>query len=540
MHRLSSTVPLALLLGVCAATAPARAQVTFESSNLPILVVDTDGEEIPDEPRIDAHLGVIDNGPGRRNALGDPFNGYDGLIGIEIRGSSSQTFPKKGYAVETRNPDRSNNNVPLLGMPSENDWVLHGPYSDKSLMRNALAYDLARSTGRYASRVRFCELVLNGDYRGVYAVLEKIKRDDDRVDIARLRSEETEGDDLTGGYIFKVDKDSGGQVGGWFSAYSRNGIPVEYRYHDPNGQELVPEQEAYIQNYMRGIEDVLMGERLGDPETGYASVLDVGSFVDYLLVNELVDNTDAYRSSAYFHKDKDSNDPRLVMGPVWDFNLSLGNPVYYENHLLVLIEPSPDTYWPVPPWWPRLAQEPTFAETTAARWSELRRGAFHRDSLDARITQYADLLGEAQARNFERWPVLGTYVWPNSFVSDSWEEEVEYLREWLHNRAEWLDGAFASLIVAAEEGPTSEARGVRVYPNPTLGAAWVEVDGGTPREVVVYDALGRLVSALHSGGAGAAPDRFRLETGALPVGGYHVVVRWPDGKRDHRWLTVAR
>src|SRR5690606_9969158 len=137
------------------------------TSNLPIVVIDTQGRAIPDEPKILARMGIIDNGEGVRNSTGDPFNGYDGFVGIEVRGASSQAFPKKQYAIETRDADGEDVNVSLLGLPGEEDWILQGPYSDKSLMRNVLVYHLARRMGRYASRTRYAEVVLNDEYQGV-------------------------------------------------------------------------------------------------------------------------------------------------------------------------------------------------------------------------------------------------------------------------------------------------------------------------------------------------------------------------------------
>jgi len=151
-------------------------------------------------------MGIIDNGPGETNHISDPYNHYDGFIGIEMRGSSTLWFPKKQFAVETRDSLGENNNVSLFGMPEENDWIFNAPYTDKSLMRNVLIYKIARDAGRYASRSHYFELVLNGDYRGVYVMLEKIKRDDSRVDIAKLNPDDVSGDDLTGGYIIKIDK----------------------------------------------------------------------------------------------------------------------------------------------------------------------------------------------------------------------------------------------------------------------------------------------------------------------------------------------
>lgn len=149
----------------------------FTSSNLPLLLIDTNGEDIPDEPKIDALLGILDNGPGNLNLLTDPPNAYDGHIGIELRGSSSLYFAKKGYGMETRDADGDNNNVPLLGLPQENDWVLHGPYSDKSLMRNVLSYHIGSQMDRYSPRTRWCELFINNQYQGVYVLTEKIKRE---------------------------------------------------------------------------------------------------------------------------------------------------------------------------------------------------------------------------------------------------------------------------------------------------------------------------------------------------------------------------
>ena len=189
----------------------------FSFSHLPIIVVNTSGQEIPNEDKITAHMGIIDNGPGETNYLSDPYNHYDGFIGIEIRGSSTTWFPKKQFAVETRDSLGENNNISLFGMPEENDWIFNAPYTDKSLMRNVIIYKMARDAGRYASRTHYFELVINGDYKGLYVMFEKVKRDDNRVAVSKLEPDETTGDDLTGGYIIKIDKWDGEKVGGWYS-----------------------------------------------------------------------------------------------------------------------------------------------------------------------------------------------------------------------------------------------------------------------------------------------------------------------------------
>jgi hypothetical protein len=297
----------------------------FSSSNLPIIVIDTDGKTILNNPRIIAKMGVIDNA-GKRNFLTDPLNNYDGLISIEIRGSSGQwqNWPKKQYGFETCDSLGNNRNVALLGLPSENDWILYPPYSDKSLIRNILAYRFARDMGRYATRTRFCELVLNGDYRGVYVLLEKIKRDKRRVDIPELQPDEISGDKLTGGYIIKADRSAGEDNAGWNSLFSLNpfGQKVQYLYHYPKPGDITTEQQDYIKNYINSFE-TLMSQ--SDWKLHYQEFFDVDAFVDFWIVNELTKNVDFLSFSAFFYKDKDSKDKRLKMGPVWDFNLGFGN-----------------------------------------------------------------------------------------------------------------------------------------------------------------------------------------------------------------------
>ena len=223
-----------------------REPIIFETSNLPILMIDTYGNSIPDEPRIDAYLGIIDNETGL-NHVTDDFNGYNGHITIEKRGNSSQWNDKAPYRFETVDEDGENNNVSLLGMPEENDWVLYAPWQDKSMVRNILTYKLSNDIGRYAPRTKLVELYLNDGYEGVYVLMEKIKRDGDRVDISKLNPDEISGDDVTGGYILKFDWFfTGDNIGGFQS----NVDGMTYNYHYPQPSDIVPEQEDYIIDYI--------------------------------------------------------------------------------------------------------------------------------------------------------------------------------------------------------------------------------------------------------------------------------------------------
>jgi len=424
---------------------------TFTSSNLPIVLINTNGQIIPGDHKITADMGIIYNGEGIRNYLTDPFNNYEGKIGIELRGSTSLNYPKKQYGFETRDSAGNNNNVSLLGFPAENDWILNAPYADKSLIRNALVYKLANESGRYASRSKFCELVLNGEYMGVYILFEKIKRDANRVNIKKLEPPDTTGDALTGGYIIKVDKKDGENVGGWYSNYlpfSQSEKKIFYQYHYPKPDEIVEQQKQYIQNYILNFETRMKGTNIADTSDGYPSYIDTDSFVDYLLINEICKNIDAYRLSMFMHKDRESRNGKLVMGPVWDYNLAFGNVNYYLGYQIqgwdieYITNFNNLAGWEnfyAPFWWKTLFEETYFRNKIYARWQELKNSTYSINNIHSIIDSLITMLDEAQIRNFERWPILGVYIEPNYYVGQSYQDEINYLKNWIAARIEWLD-----------------------------------------------------------------------------------------------------
>lgn len=488
-----------------------RAQdVDFHSSDLPIVIINTNGQAIPDEPKIMADMGVIFNGEGQRNDVNDPFNHYDGKIGIEIRGSSSTMFPKKQYAVETRFADQSNRNVSIFGMPEENDWVLYAPYSDKSLIRNALAYHLARKMGRYASRTRFCELILNGDYRGVYVFMEKIKRDDGRVDIATLNPDEISGDDLTGGYIVKIDKLEGQKTDGWYSPFppwDNSSHRIYYQYHDPDGSELAVEQRRYIRNHIIDFESLMYSSDYNSDDNGYYPWVHMHSFIDYFIVNEIGRNVDGYRLSTFLYKDKDSNDPRLHLGPIWDFNLAFGNANYYDAWSVegwqVDFAVQSDGFQ-IPFYWDKLLADSVFARWLVERWRDLRNTVLSRSQLNATIDSMTTLLQESQQRNFQRWPILGEYIWPNPNPYDktTYAEEVTYLKDWLRQRTAWMDAHISDYTTALDDGAiASVPERLKLYPNypnpfNRSTTFTFELSEAMPVRLTIYDAEGKRVFTL--------------------------------------------
>jgi hypothetical protein len=493
------------------------------TSHLPIVSIDTDGKGIPeDDPRIIARMGIIDNGSGRDNHLSDPFNDYDGRISIEKRGSSSLMFPKNNYSLETQDSIGENLNVPLLGLPQENDWVLHGPYSDKTLMRNVLTFRLANDLGGYASRTRYCELFLNNEYRGVYVLMEKIKRDRNRVAIASLDADDLSGDSLTGGYVIKIDWYEGsGQ--GWTSHYSDEDI--HFAFHHPPADRLEDVQKEYIEDYMSIFEETLTGSGFRDEETGYRKYIHTPSFIDYFIVNEFNRNVDGFSISVYLHKERDSRGGLLRMGPVWDFNLAYGN--QYEGDFW-----SPEgwvrDHWldPVPFWWDRLLEDPEYVEQLNCRWQALRNDLLSLDRVYGLIDAYVEEMGPAVDRNFERWDVLGEVIWPNyePFVGETYAEEIGNLKWWIAQRVEWLDEHMPGTCPNVGEEVISRGLTANLYPNPSDGRFFLEIGSGMPGEKVVevLGPLGRVIQRRAIPAGSVSLQEFDL--GDQPPGFYYIRV----------------
>lgn len=507
----------------------AQAQ-SFTSSNLPIIVINSSGQSIVDEPKITASMGIIDNGFGVRNNVTDPFNNYDGKIGIEIRGSSSQSFPKKQYGLELRNNLGEGINAPLLGMPAEEDWVLFAPYNDKSLMRDALAYKLGRDLGWYAPRTRFCEVVINGEYQGIYVLIEKVKRDKNRVDVNKLNPDEISGDNLTGGYLIKIDKNTGSGNGGWTSTFlppNRSNIQtIFFQYDYPKAADIAPQQKTYIKDLMASFESTLAGTNFNDPVQGYTRYIDVDSFIDFYIANEVGKNVDGYRLSTYLYKQKDSDGGKLHMGPIWDFNLGFGNANYCtkgnpEGWVTNFNTICPQDFWLIPFWWNRLNQDGVYRSKMAARWAELRADKFQTN----RITGYIDsvymvLNAESQQRNFQRWPVLGQYVWPNYFVGSSFLEEVNWLKSWVTNRLNWMDANMPQVITGAGEFADFT---VSASPNPFNQEITIEYTLIIPAtfSIELFDSMGRAINTTSESRLQSGTYTLSIPAQQLPAGMYY-------------------
>ncbi|MEJ0086492.1 MAG: CotH kinase family protein [Pseudomonadota bacterium] len=341
--------------------------------------------------------------------------------GLQIRGRGNSTWdmPKKPYRLKLTDKQS------LLGLPSSRDWVLLANYSDKTLLRNALALDLGTKLGLpWSPRSAYVEVYLNGRYDGVYQLMENIKVAKDRVNIDELALADVGADKITGGYLLEVDFRQDGHT--MFSAVDH--LPIVFQ----SPEEPAPAQETYIKGYVDEFETVLHSSGFADPATGYAAYIDVDSFVRWYLVNEVFRNVDANMwTSCWMFKPRGG---KLHMGPLWDFDLGAGN-VNYEDAFKT-------DGWRVRtgPWFSRLFEDPAFAARVKLLWNEIKN-----DELAAMLQSIpvnAAKLQQPQLNNFQRWPILEMYVWPNYMIPGSYAGEIAYLDTWLEARIAWLDRQF--------------------------------------------------------------------------------------------------
>ena len=406
--------------------------------------------EIVDEPKVPAALTI--------KRLDSTL--YEGIIGIEIRGESSQFFDKKSYGFETWDSQYNDLDVALIGFPEEEDWILYGPFSDKSLIRNKLIYELSNRMGRYTTKTEFVELTINYEYKGLYIFMEKLKRDKNRIDISKLENTDIDEELISGGYIIKIDKSD--MEDGSYTDYNsfqshfdvfgnENGdIRINFNYEYPKPGEIHANQKNYIKNYFYEFESSLASNNFKDPINGFRKYIDEDSFIDFFILNELSNNVDGYRLSTYLQKDRNE---KLVIGPIWDFNLSFGNADYcggerYDVWCFKFNERCLGDFWNVPFWWNRLLEDEKFVDKLKGRWNQLRSNTLSDNNILTLIEeQYSFLNNETDIinRNFNKWKIFGIYIWPNSFIGNNYYEEIDFLKNWIKERTKWLDESINNL-----------------------------------------------------------------------------------------------
>ncbi|SHK20820.1 CotH kinase family protein [Fibrobacter sp. UWB12] len=425
-----------------------------QTYDLPIVFVDTKGRCLDSKvtEKIPATMKVLD---GKTNNVADSAKGtlYD--IGIKVRGQSSALFPKPGYGVEVRDEKGEGKDVSLFGLPPSDDWVFHGPYVDKSLVRNALAHWLFRQAGHYSPRSKHFDLYINGVYRGVYVLLEKIKRDKYRVNVSKLKETDISGEEVTGGYIWAFDKTGTNTGGAGNGPIEKEGFStsdgLNVILHYPKKENIKSEQEAYLKKYLNDLEGLFKNGKNGQ---GYEKYVDMTSALDYVLHEEVTNNADSYWCSFFLHKPKDKTDSngvktegKVTLGPAWDFNLAMSNGSQPENgggqgqggwnqgggmwgggfgggmggmggfsssgngwqieNSMKSGQGMMGSSLKAPNWLLGMWKDSHYQSELKKRWAELRSGVWHTKTMDKYLDSMKTYLKSAADRNFKRWPNLG-------------------------------------------------------------------------------------------------------------------------------------
>ncbi len=469
-----------------------------DSTILPLVLIQTNGQSIVDEPKINTDFKIINNGSGLLNHPTDIASEYDGVAGVEIRGSYSSTLPQKPFGIETRDLLGENNNVSIFNMPIENDWILIANYNDKTFLRNILAFDLFSKMGHYAPRTQLCEVVINDIYNGIYVFTEKIKKDDGRVDVSKLDLDDNLGDSLTGGYIFRVDYWDWDNS--WVSNYYNPNFPndeVRYVYNYPKSDDITLQQETYIQNLVGDFEDALWGANFTDPVLGYRPFINTRSFIDYFIVNEFARNIDGFKKSRNFYKDKDSKDSLIYAGPVWDFDWA------YKDHDSGMLggsgwrhDYSGPTDVKPPGWYIRLLQDSSFADELSCRYFNLRNSILDTSNLFHFIDSLSGVVELAQERHYVRWPILGVNVGTPEIGTQplTYDGEIVKFKSWILERLSWLDSNMPGNCpnVGLNEGFIQKQPYFVIYPNPSKNELNIYVNQPIEK-IELYDISGKLL-----------------------------------------------
>jgi spore coat protein H len=398
-------------------------------TNLPIMMIETNDEVIKKESKVTVQVSIIDYDAWNTTTM-EPNLTTDATI--KYRGNSSYaTFDKSQYRIQFfKNVKKDTvQNYSLFGMSTNSDWVLYGPFLDRTLIRNRLMYSLSRELMDWAPDSRYFELYLDNEYQGVYLAVEPISNGDERIKLEPfgLLSGETP-------YIIRRDR-VGTNINvlrtyGEINGHTSNELSILY----PGNNSLTSKQYAWIERDVSKFEEVLYSSYFDNPTTGYAKYINVSSFVDYFILNEFAMITDSSELSTYLYKNLNGK----LTYTVWDFNNGFNNYQWFD-------EPYDQFFNLDSNWFERLIQDRNFVDLIIERYQTLRENELSNTSIINRIDNEVDYLGLAIERNFEVWG----YTFKQNLLSKdaqgqvrdpgSYEEAVEMLKNTIQLRLEYLD-----------------------------------------------------------------------------------------------------
>lgn len=400
------------------------------STTLPVVYMNTKGQQVLKENVIWGTIALLDGNGEEQSVFSVPNSIYRATI--KYRGASSYSkFDKKQYRIKFyKNKKDSAKEVSLAGMGANSEWVLNGPYLDKTLIRNKLVYDLARELNGWAPDTRFVELFVDGEYQGVYLAVEPITNGESRLRLSKfgLLSGET-------AYIVNRDRiDTGSEeieTWGKTNGYTYNALYIRY----PSKNKITEKQKEYIAKDISEFEQALYGNNFSDKRMGYQAYIDMDNWVDYFIINEFAMNYDAGNLSTYIYKELGG---KLQLA-VWDFNNGFDNYQWFrtETDALHTVENS---------WFERLWQDENFRDRVCERYVQLRKTTLSDEHIAEKIASYQEELGEAVDRNFKVWGysfkenlLVGTNKKGISRDIGSYEEAMKQLTDTIRERLAYLD-----------------------------------------------------------------------------------------------------
>ena len=368
---------------------------------------ENDTEITSKEEYVNAHLRIVEDIYTRSGEI------FESDVTIKGRGNSTWSLPKKPYAL------KFDKKTSLLGEPKDKSWVLLANYTDKTNLRNEASFFMGRiSNLEWTPRTHFVELFMNEVYCGTYQLCEKIKIADSRVNIT---------DD---GYLMEIDQPD--RIGPEDISFKTKNLT--FCVKDPD-IEKNGERHKWISDYVNKAEEALLGSNFLDETEGYANYFDKVSFVDWYLINEITKNNDAcFFSSCYLNITPGG---KLKMGPLWDYDIALGNVNYNDNQ-------SYEGFWikKKVTWFSRMFEDPSFVALVKERFAYFK--SKENDMLTD-INENATYLKFSVIENNAKWNTLYEQTWPNYAVWGSYNNEVQYLKQWLSKRLAWLESAFSEL-----------------------------------------------------------------------------------------------
>ena len=458
-----------------------QSSLANRSSNLPLIILENYGDGRPSSGDYQtASMAIIEPSDGR-GRFKDPLTVVS-QVGIKTRGSSTGGRSKSSLSMEMQDEFGQDKNLSLIGMPNESDWVLWGPYNfDLTLMHNPFIFELSRQIGRYAPRTRFVELYMNtgggalstADYFGVYALMEKIDRDSDRVDVEKIFSEHKSSPEVSGGYILKIDRADPGDSG--FSAAGQ-GIKYVYPKEEQMESNEFDPQEKALRKFLNDMGTSLNASYFRDPIRGYAKYIDIDAAIDHHLLNVLAFNVDALRLSGYMHIPRGG---KLIFGPIWDFDRALGSTDGRDNNPRTWRSQTGDrgTDFFNYPWWNRMFRDIDFFQKYIDRFQLLRQSEFSKVNINSIIDGMAEELREAQKRNLSKWNQR-----PRSAYGGTYDGEVQHMKTWLSRRITFMEQQFVDPPKADVPAGFVELNTSITLKSSEGGNVYYTLDGTDPRK----------------------------------------------------------